>query len=218
MSRTDFDRQLLALRTDITSLEAFVDDLLQRALSSVQDGDAYQARMALSREDEFDRTSGAIEEHTIDLLTLQQPVLAGDLRLLVGGLVVAQRLQRVGHGAFGSARLAIDLAGFSSKDTTSPELLALGQDARQMLGDAVTAFVKGDLALAQKVIEHEASIDARYRTLRDNLLQALSQAGGQQEADEFTHRRLTFWLWIAHKLERVADHAVVIAKRVRQMQ
>jgi phosphate transport system protein len=218
MSRTDFDRQLLALRADITALAAFVDDLLQRALASVQEGDAYQARLALSREDEFDRTSGAIEERTIDLLTLQQPVLAGDLRLLVGGLIVAQRLQRVGHGAFGTARLAIDLAGFSSKDTTSSELLALGQAVRHMLSSAVTAFVQGDLTLAQKVIEHESSIDARYRALRDDLIHALSQAGGSLEADEFIHRRLTFWLWIAHKLERVADHAVVIAKRAQQMQ
>jgi phosphate transport system protein len=218
MSRADLDRQLTALRVDISSLEMFVDDLLQRALASVSDGDAYHARIALNREEEFDRTYSAIEERTIDLLTLQQPVLAADLRLLVGGLVVAQRLQRVGHGAFGVARLAIDLAGFATKETTLPALLELGQEARQMLHDAVTAFVQNNVAVAQQVITRDQTADTHYRALRDDLLRSLSQVGTHLETDEFTHRRLTYWLWIGHKLERVADHAVVIAKRVQQLQ
>jgi hypothetical protein len=48
-------------------------------------------------------------------------------------------------------------------------------------------------------------------------LRDLSASTGT-EADENRHRRLTFWLWTAHKLERVADHSVVIAHRVQQMQ
>ncbi len=218
MPRADLDRQLIALRSDISLLETFVDDLLQRALESVAEGDAYNARIALNREEEFDRTYSAVEDRTVDLLTLQQPVLASDLRLLVGSLVVAQRLQRVGHGAFGVARLAIDLAGFATKETTLPALLELGQAARQMLQDAVAAFVQNDAALAQQVVARDQDTDTRYRTLRDHLLQSLSQVGTHLETDEFTHRRLTFWLWIGHKLERVADHAVVIARRVQQMQ
>jgi len=218
MSREDLDRQLTALRADISALETFVDDLLQRALSSVSEGDAYNARIALNREEEFDRTYSAIEERTIDLLTLQQPVLAADLRLLVGSLVVAQRLQRVGHGAFGVARLATDLAGFATKETTLPALFELGQEARQMLHDAVTAFVQNNVVMAQQVIASDQAADTHYRTLRDDLLQSLSQVGTQLDSDEFTHRRLTFWLWIGHKLERVADHAVVIARRVQQLQ
>ena len=217
MARDDLDRQLLALRTDLTNLGAFVDDLLDRALTSVASGDAYSARLAQSREDEFDRATGTIEERMIALLTLQQPVLTQDLRLLVGALVVAQRLQRVGHGAFGVSRLAIDLAGFSSKEATSPQLLELGQRTRGMLQQSVAGFVQNDLATAEKVIAQKSAIDESYRTLRDELLASLSNVGTDTPNDEFAHRRLTFWLWIAHKLERVSDHAVVIAKRVQQL-
>src|SRR6185437_5653783 len=100
MGRPDLDRQITALRGSIEALAQFIDALLDRALSSVATGDAYDARIAKSREDEFDRMCEAIEEQAVSMLTLQQPVVAQDLRLVVAALVVAQRLQRVGHNAF----------------------------------------------------------------------------------------------------------------------
>jgi|GEM_PF-3017240 len=220
MARDELDRQLLALRTNITDLCTFVDELLDRAFLTLAVGDPYDARIAQTRENEFDRTCNDIEEKTVRLLTLQQPILATDLRLLVGALVVAQRLQRVGHGAFGIAKLAVELTDTpTSHDAAPAPLLALGKDARSALTAAVTAFVEERIELAQQVINNEPQIDAEYRQQRDDYISRLSLPDEPgKENDAGLPRKITYWLWIAHKLERVADHAVVIARRVQQLQ
>lgn len=214
MGREDLERRLTRLRDSMTATATLVDELLDRAIASVQSGDAYDARIALSREDEMDRACGDLEEQTIDLLTLQQPVLASDLRLVVATLVVAQRLQRVGHGALGIARLAEDLANLGTHQAPPAELLTLSQDGRTLLHDAVQSLITLDRAAAAQVVSRDTQVDATYRTLREDLLLRLSAAGASE--DDY-HRRLTFWLWIAHKLERVADHGVIIAKRVEHL-
>ncbi|MBA3823418.1 MAG: hypothetical protein H0X24_05845 [Ktedonobacterales bacterium] len=214
MGREDLERRLTRLRESMTTTATLVDGLLDRAIASVQSGDAYDARMAISREDEMDRACGDLEEQTIDLLTLQQPVLANDLRMVVATLVVAQRLQRVGHGALGVARLAVDLADLGSHQPPPTELLTLAHDARALLHDAVQSLITLDRAAAAGVVSRDTQVDAAYRALREDLLQRLGTAPTAQ--DDY-HRRLTFWLWIAHKLERVADHGVIIAKRVEHL-
>lgn len=214
MSRSDLDRQLEALRADISTLATLVDELLDRAMSSVDTGDAFDARMAQSREDELDRSSESIEEKTIDLLTLQQPIFAADLRLLVASLTVGQRLQRIGHGALGVSRLAVDLAGLPTHEPPPRELITLAQQSRTMLRTAIASFIAADPIAAGQVVEQDHTVDSGYRSFRDSILQAL---GGVSNPDENAHRRLTFWLWIAHKLERVADHSVTIARRTQQM-
>lgn len=217
MPRADLDRQLTAMRTNITDLAKFVDELLDRALSSVVTGDAFDARIARSREDEFDRACVALEEHTINLLTLQQPILVNDLRLVVATLVVAQRLQRVGHGALGVAELADNLAALTPFAAPPPAILTLGQDARAMLRDAVQALINDDKHAAAQVVARDTTVDGAYQTARDDLLQQLGTLTAETPNQATLNRRLTFWLWIAHKLERVADHAVVIARRAQQI-
>jgi phosphate transport system protein len=216
MAREDLDRQLTVMRTSIIDLARFVDELFERAMSSVATGDAYDARIARSREDDFDRTCEALEEQPITLLTLQQPILAADLRLVLAVVLVAQRLQRVGHGALGVAELAIDLAELGAYQSPPPEMLALSQEARGMLRDAVQALSTDNKVAAARVVAQDSQVDAHYQALRDDLLRQMEtlQATSPQETP---HRRLTFWLWIAHKLERVADHAVVIARRTEQI-
>jgi phosphate transport system protein len=218
MSRTDLDRQLANLRSDLATLSSLIDMLLDRDLSSIATGDPYDARIAQSREDDVDRASEAIEENAMNMLTLQQPVLAADLRLIVGALVVSQRLQRVGHGAQGTAGLAIDLAALDGPFEPPPRaLLDLGQMGRQMLHDAVHAFVTTDVALAARIIASDSAADDVYQALKKELFQRLGEPGDDPAVVPSINRRLTYWLWIAHKLERVADHAVVIAHRARQI-
>lgn len=217
MSRPEFERQLTLLSTETSAMATHVDDLIERALSSTTTNDPFDARIALNQERHINQAAEALEERVMSLLALQQPVLATDLRMIVGSLVVGQRLHRAGHGAMGIARLAIDLSGLHGTEAPPAALLTLGQEAREMLHDAVTAFTQRNHAAALAVAARDDTVDAGYRALRDEILAALSGSGFQEVPDENYHRRLTFWLWIAHKIERVADHSVVIARRAAQL-
>lgn len=217
MTRSELDRRLEALRSDISGFAKAIDSLLDRVLSAIASGDPYDARIAQSQERTINAFSENIEEYTIDILTQQQPVLATDLRFVVGALIVTQRLQRLGNNVLGTARLAIDLAALEGKETAPEALLSIGNDARSMLTDAVAAFINDDTALSAQIVQRDESLDQRYRTLREDLLAALSANGLHDLPDENHQRRMTYWLWIAHKMERIADHAVVIAKRTQQI-
>jgi phosphate transport system protein len=215
MAREELDRRLALVRTTLSDLAHLDDDLLDRAMMSVATGDPYHARMAQSRDEALETLSSGIEEQAFDILSLQQPVLLNDLRFVVGTLVVAQRLQRVGHGALGIAELAVTIATMPVHETPPAELLTLGQDARAMLQDSVNAMINEDIALAEQVVTRDTTVDAAYREMRDALLVRLGQLTVSPE--DPAHRRLTYWVWIAHKLERVADHSVSIARRAQQL-
>ena len=217
MSRPEFDRQLSQLSIETTDLANVIDGILDRALNGVANDDPVDARIALSQEERITSGTEAIEERVMRLLALQQPVLAADLRHIVGSLVVAQRLHRAGHSALGIARLAVDLDGLNGSERPSPALITLGQEARSMLRDAIHAFVAQDLGQAQSILDREKHLDIGYEAIRDQTLQDLSGTGLLEMPDEHYHRRLTFWLWIAHKIERIADHSVVIARRAIQL-
>jgi phosphate transport system protein len=218
MPRPDLDRQLIALRSDIALLAVLVDELIDSALTAAKAGSAYDARIILQREEEFERTASAIEEKTIDLLSLQQPILAHDLRLLIGGIIVGQRLQRVGHGSFGIARLVIEMSGFPASDSVD-DLMTMGIVARGMLHDATVAFVRNDHVLAESVLTRENAFDPQYREMREKYLGRLTSSVNESPSMyDVEPRRISVWLWIAHRLERIADHASVIARRVKQMQ
>src|SRR5205814_7390947 len=52
----------------------------------------------------------AVEEHTIRLLTLQQPLGGRDLRYLTAALSIAGDLERTGDGAAGIAQIILRMA------------------------------------------------------------------------------------------------------------
>ncbi len=217
MSRPEFAIQMSLLRQEVTDLAHIIDGFFERAMLATSNNDAYEARMAISQEEQLNHRAEAIEERGMEILALQQPVLASDLRTVVGGLVVTQRLHRAGHGALGIARLAIDISGLSGQEAPPEDLLKLSKAARAMLQDAVASFTQPNGLLAESVIQRDGDIDGGYRQLREALLTALGGSGYHEQPDENYHRRLTYWLWIAHKIERIADHSVVIARRAIQV-
>lgn len=217
MSREELDRQMEGLREDIIILGKFSDELLDRVLSSLAGSDPYDALIAQKRDEEFERVAETIESKTLNVLTLQQPVLGKDLRVLIATMLVGQRLQRVGHGLFGTARLVIDLASEGGVTSPAPAALVdIGRSSRDILRSAVTIFVQQDAQAVNGLMQREDSIDQSYRSLREDFLKMLGVS--RVSADPSEARKITYWLWIAHKFERVADHAAAITARVRNLE
>ncbi|HKV01753.1 MAG TPA: PhoU domain-containing protein, partial [Ktedonobacteraceae bacterium] len=82
MSRTLLDQELAGLNEQITRLGSLVDDALGQALEALQAGDQARAGMVIETDAIIDSLRAAVEEHTIRLLTLQQPLGGRDLRFL----------------------------------------------------------------------------------------------------------------------------------------
>ncbi len=223
MTRTVLDRELHDLNAQIIQLGSLVDDALGKALDALETGDVAMSGMVIEGDAIIDSLRAAIEEHTIRLLTLQQPLGGRDLRYLTSVLSIVSDLERAGDGAAGIAQNILRMAPLRSnaaqvKITTSVSsvgengqiteasimrgMLELGREARRVLQGTMDAFANSDAKAARYIWEEDDVVDVRYHTIP-----AL-------QIDSRILQRLTYMLWIAHKLERVGDHCSNICERI----
>src|SRR5437764_2434291 len=107
MARTVLDKELEELDEQILRLGPLVDDAPAKALDSLETGDIAKAGLVREADAVIDILRAAIEEHTIRLLTLQQPLGGRDLRFLTSALSIAGDLERAGDGAAGIAQIIL---------------------------------------------------------------------------------------------------------------
>src|SRR5260370_23113999 len=104
MARTVLDKELHELNAKIRQLGCLVDDALGKVLDALETGDVAMSGMVIEGDAIIDSLRAAIEEHTIRLLTLQQPLGGRDLRYLTSVLSIVSDLERAGDGGGGFAR------------------------------------------------------------------------------------------------------------------
>src|SRR6266566_7702496 len=104
MSRTLLDKELQELDAQIIHLGSLVDVALGQALEALETDDLAKSGMVIEADTIIDSLRAAIEEHTIRLLTLQQPLGGRDLRYLTSVLSIVSDLERAGDGAAGIAQ------------------------------------------------------------------------------------------------------------------
>lgn len=237
MARTLLDKELLELDGQITRLGFLVDDALAKALKALETGDLAIAGMVIEADTLIDGLRAAVEEHTIRLLTLQQPLGGRDLRYLTSALSIAGDLERAGDGAAGIAQIIlrmnplrgqtmphVKIENHSSQNGTTEitesslmhGLLELGKEARRVLQGTMKAFEERDAKSARFIWEEDDVVDVRYHLVRHDLmaLMAGAHAVPALQNDSLVLQRATYLLWIAHKLERVADHCTNICERL----
>jgi phosphate transport system protein len=232
MSRTILDKELHELNDQIIHLGSLVDDALGKALMALESGDLAQSGLVIEADTVIDSLRAAIEEHTIRLLTLQQPLGGRDLRYLTSALSIAGDLERTGDGAEGIAqiilrmtplrehsRLAVEDSADSGEITEASimrGLLALGHEAQRVLQGTMNAFESLDVNAARYIWEEDDVVDVRYHLVRHDLMTMMAGARAipALKNDSFILQRATYLLWIAHKLERVADHSGNICERI----
>src|SRR5438045_6616602 len=107
MTRKILDKELQELDGQIIQLGSLVDDALEKALQALETGDLAQAGRVIETDVLIDSLRAAVEEHSIRLLTLQQPLGGRDLRYLTSALSIAGDLERTGDGAAGIAQIIL---------------------------------------------------------------------------------------------------------------
>jgi phosphate transport system protein len=237
VTRTILDKELQGLNTQIIQLGSLVDDALGKALDALETGDVAMSGMVIEADAIIDSLRAAIEEHTIRLLTLQQPLGGRDLRYLTSVLSIVSDLERTGDGAAGIAQNILRMAPLRSSagpvkmtaDVSSVGengqitetsimrgMLELGREARRVLQGTMDAFAKSDAKAARYIWEEDDVVDVRYHLVRHDLMAMLEGARAipALQIDSRILQRLTYMLWIAHKLERVGDHCSNICERI----
>lgn len=239
MTRTVLDTELQDLDSQIIKLGQLVDDALGKALEAIGSGNQATAGMVIEADAIIDSLRVAIEEHTIRLLTLQQPLGGRDLRYLTSVFSIVGDLERIGDGAAGIAQnmlrmeplrsahlsqiaIRVDAEAQVSQEhnTTEAEIvrnmLDLGNEARRVLQGTMEAFANRDVKAARYIWQEDDVVDVRYHLVRHDLMALMEGARAipALQSDSRILQRATYLLWIGHKLERVADHSSNICERV----
>ena len=241
MARTILDEQLQTITANITKLGELVEQALGQSLQAVETGDAALSGLVIASDTEMDELRAEIDRLTFQALTLQQPLGGRDLRLLSSTPSITGDLERTGENAVGIAKLLlrmaplrrsgvsqlkIDSSSVATEDATPAHdvteasiisgILSLGQEARDILHKTVQAFTNNDAQAARVLLQADDLVDTRYATVRQDLMTMLSgiHAIPVLQQDGLAMQRMTYWLWIAHNLERVGDHCTNVAERI----
>jgi len=239
MTRTLLDKELQDLNAQIIRLGTLVDEALAKALVALEMEDLANAGMVIEGDTIIDSLRASIEEHTIRLLTVQQPLGGRDLRYLTSALSIAGDLERAGDGGAGIAQIILRMAPLrgktfsqirqqeslaygnaAGKDITEASvmhgILELGKDARRVLQGTMKAFAEHDAKAARYIWEEDDVVDVRYHLVRHDLMAMMAGAHAipALQSDSHVLQRVTYLLWIAHKLERVGDHCSNVCERI----
>lgn len=239
MARTVLDTELQELDNQILTLGNLVDDALDKALEALETGDQAKAGMVIESDVVIDKQRAAVEEHTIRLLTLQQPLGGRDLRYLTSALTIAGDLERTGDGAAGIAQnilrmeplrsaslshiaVPVTAEAASEVDHNVSEadivrgVVELGREAQRVLQGTMAAFGTRDVRAARYIWQEDDVVDVRYHLVRHDLMALMEGARAipALQNDSRILQRATYLLWIAHKLERVADHSSNVCERI----
>ena len=96
------------------------------------------------------------------------------------------------------------------------EILDLGREAQRVLQGTLQAFGGNNAPGARNIWQDDDVVDVRYHMVRHDLMTMMTgiHAIPALQQDERILQRMTYWLWIAHNLERVGDHCTNVCERI----
>jgi phosphate transport system protein len=198
-----FSEQLAEVRRQLIFMGGEVEKQIRGAVDAVMERSVERAREVIARDNEIDELENRIEDATIHLFALQQPV-AVDLRFLIGVMKINNDLERIGDHAVNVAEGAERLAALHN-GKPNVDLRYMADLAMAMLSDALASFINRDAALAREVIKRDDTLDARNVSLIRELLTYMA------ESPAMISRGLEL-ISISKNLERVGDLATNIAE------
>jgi phosphate transport system protein len=200
-----FHDELSHVKVRLLTMSGEAEAALGLSVEALLERDIDKAQRVIIGDRVIDSMEVEIEEQCINLLALQQP-MAKDLRMLTSALKIANDLERVGDHAVNIAESAERLTQ-ARPIAPEPEIIEMARLARDMLSDALEAFIRGDAAAGREVCLRDDKVDALHRSVFRILLTHM------MEDPHMIGVGMELFL-VSRNLERVADLATNIGEDV----
>jgi phosphate transport system protein len=200
-----FDEHLEKLKTRILKMCSLVDEQFQLAVKAVEEENLDLAQQVIERDKKVDKYDLKIEKICQKIFALTQPV-AMDLRMIMSSMTLNTDLERIGDI---SVNIVENLMLIKKKPefynrTKLPEMFNL---TKEILKNAIDAYIGGNAELAKNVIKTDDQID-QLNAENHSLLKEIMKENPANIDDAVA------LLVISRELERVADHSTNIAEDV----
>jgi phosphate transport system protein len=200
-----FQEELETLKERLLAMGGLAEERVRQAVEGVSTRESDQIEQALVGDEPLNDLHIEIDDRCFKLLALHQP-MAADLRAIVAAVKINTDLERVGD-------LAVNIAEAGKRYLLHPpvkqliDIPRMGDIAQSMLRDALDAFVRRDVSLAEAVLAEDDELDAlKTQIFRELLTYMLS--------DPTTIEPSLDLILISRHLERIGDHATNIAEDV----
>ena len=200
-----FQEELDDLQKRLLEMAGRVESAVHWSVRSLVDRDERLARQVLENESRINALEIGVDDLATRLLALHQP-MARDLRFLTAAIKINADLERMGDLAVNVAERSLALLG---RPPVKPliDIPHMAGLVESMVRRSLDAFVKRDGDLARVVLLSDDEVDDLKNAIYDELVHFM-------ETDASTVRAGVDLMFVAHNLERIADHATNIAEDV----
>ena len=202
--RRTFHDQLASVQERVLAMTRMVEQGLESVTETLLAGDRVRAELVIANDAPLDGLYAQIEAEIQDLIARQAPV-ARDLRFVLAALRIAQEVERCGDLVASIARRADRIDPAVLTPDIRSIVYEMGAEATGMFRSAARAFEVCDPGAAMRLEEWDDTMDDLHRRLLATVF-ALRDASVESAVELGL---------VARFYERIADHAVVIAERVR---
>jgi phosphate transport system protein len=201
-----FDRDLEAAQALVMRMGGLVETALLDAAEALDTRDEDLATRVRTGDTAIDALEEQINTQCANLLALRGPT-AGDLRTVLTVMKIAAALERAGDYAKNMAKRTAVLSQMTLVAGGPGSIRRLAKAVVQMLTDALDAYIRRDVKLAEDVRIRDRDIDQMYNSIFRELLTHMME----DPRNIGTCMHLHF---IAKNIERVGDHATAVAEQV----
>jgi phosphate transport system protein len=203
--RTAYFDQLDSIVDELVSMTQQVQQAVRLSTDALLNADARLADQVIEDDVKIDAIREDIEEKCFELLALQQPV-AGDLRMLVAAVRMVSDLERMGDLGVHVAKIAqMRVPEVAVPEPMLPTLNRMAEVAIDMVGAVSRIIAERDVDAARQLEQDDEEMDElRRRSFR--MMLGDSWEFGVEPAIDIA--------LLGRYYERIADHAVSLARRV----
>jgi phosphate transport system protein len=200
-----FQEELEQLKTRLLEMGGLAEDRVRGAVESLVTRDPAKVERILAGDGPINQLHIEIDNRCFTLLALHQP-MAVDLRAIVSAVKINTDLERVGD-------LAVNIAEAVTRYLKHPpvkeliDIPRMASLAEGMLRDALDAYVRRDMEMAESVLNQDDALDGlKTQVFRELLTHMLSDPSKIEPSLDL--------ILISRHLERIGDHATNVAEDV----
>lgn len=199
------EKEIEKLKRKALGLSALVEEIVHKAIASVENGDIRLADQVIESDRRIDEMEVDVEEECLKILALHQPV-AIDLRYIVGVLKLNNDLERIADLAVNIAEQARPLTAAGARGLPS-KIREMARAVESMLAGSLDSLVNLDSNAAWSVCAADDAVDNLHRDTYAMIKTEIQK--DPKKTDVLIHH-----LSVSRYLERIADHATNIAEDV----
>ncbi|CUS25944.1 phosphate uptake regulator PhoU [Paucilactobacillus oligofermentans DSM 15707 = LMG 22743] len=199
-----FADELKKLRGRFMEMGINVSEQIYASTKSFIDHDLKAANKVIEDDITTNKEEVSLEERALKLIALQQPV-ASDFRAIISILKASTDLERMGDYSVNIARETIRVKGNPRVNEIEKAIDEMTKLIREMLEEALDAYVRNDEKMARKVALRDLEADKQYILIRNNITAAMQQ-------DSETVVANSGYMMVVRLLERMGDHIVNLSE------